>query len=213
VSKISKSGPEPAARAAREKRAAPHNTALAGGQAAATAPADAAEGPPSKRAKDAKSTKRRIEKPALPLEAQAPALSGGFRPAEQTPRLETASGEHENAPAGAKNAAKRAAGATVSVVRPRLGPAGRRLRAWLRRHFGDQIESCRPMVEELLSIVDRLERLRAELDAGGLTPAERARLVRIEMQASGAFARCWRLLGLADDAPATMPPGRPPRLE
>jgi hypothetical protein len=69
------------------------------------------------------------------------------------------------------------------------------------------------MVEELLSIVDRLERLRAELDAGGLTPAERARLVRIEMQASGAFARCWRLLGLADDAPATMPRGRPPALE
>jgi hypothetical protein len=69
------------------------------------------------------------------------------------------------------------------------------------------------MVEELLSIVDRLERLRAELDAGGLTPAERARLVRIEMQASGAFARCWRLLGLAEDTPVTMPPGRPPRLE
>jgi hypothetical protein len=212
VRKIFEEAPEPAARGAREKTPPPHNTAPARGQGACDAPADAADGPASKRAKDAKSTKRRIEKPALPLEAQAPALSGGFRPAEQTPRLETASGEGENAPPRAKSGAKRAP-ASARVARPRLGPAARRLRAWLRRQFGDQIESCRPMVEELLSIVDRLERLRAELDAGGLTPAERARLVRIEIQASGAFARCWRLLGLADDAPATMPPGRPPRLE
>ena len=212
--KISNLRPEPAARGAREKTPPPHNAAPARGQAASNAPADAAEGPRSKRAKDAKSTKRRIEKPALPLEAQAPALSGGFRPAEQTPRLETASGGHENAPAGAKNAAKRAAGATVSVVRPRLGPAGRRLKRWLGRHFdAAELESVAPMVSELLSLADSLHQVRQELFSETLAMGDRIKLRRLEGQLSAAFGRTWRLLGLADDAPTALPRGRPPRPE
>jgi len=211
--KIFKEGPEPAARAARMKRPPPHNAAPAPGQAAATGPADAAEGPPSKRPKGAKSTKRRMEKPALPLEAQAPALSGGFTPDAALPRLETASRAHENGPARAKNAAKRAAGASVSVARARLGPAARRLRAWLRKHFGDQIEAVAPMVAELLHLADGLEAVRAELAAGRLTAAEALKYRRIETQLSASFVRAWKTLGLDQDAPATMPPGRPPTLE
>jgi hypothetical protein len=186
--KISKSGPEPAARAARTKRASQHNTA-----------GDTRE----------RKAGRGVRSPAVAgIETQTPGLEHpDVRPTPAVPAIEgrleveaAAGGEARHAGRSGRNP-------------PTLGRAARRLRAWLRRHFGDQIESCRPMVEELLSIVDRLERLRAELDAGGLTPAERARLVRIEMQASGAFARCWRLLGLAEDAPATLPPGRPPALK
>jgi hypothetical protein len=211
--KIFKEGPEPAARGARTKRPLPHNAAPPRGQAAATGPADAADGPASKRAKDAKSTKRRIEKPALPLEAQAPALSGGFRPAEQTPRLETSASTPEDAPPRAKSGAKRAP-ASARVARPRLGPAGRRLKRWLARHFdAAQLESVAPLANELLSLADSLHEVRSELARGALATSERVKLRRLETQLSAAFGRTWRLLGLADDAPATMPRGRPPRPE
>ena len=140
--KISKSGPEPAARGARKKTPPRHNAAPARGQAAATAPASA---------------------------------SGG---------------------------------------RPKLGPAGRRLLRWLKRHYGaDAIASVRPLVDELLAVCDRLADVRRMLAAEGLSVSERLKLMRTEVQLNASFGRCWRLLGLADDAPATTPPGRPPRLE
>jgi hypothetical protein len=212
VRKIFEEAPEPAARGARTKRPLPHNAAPAPGQAAATAPADAAGGPPSKPAKGAKSAKRGIEVQAPPVQAQAPALSGGFRPAEQTPRLEIASGERENAPAGGKTGPKR--GASASTARPRLGPAGRRLLRWLKRHYDSgAIESVRPLVDELLAVCDRLTDVRRMLAAEGLSVSERLKLMRTEVQLNASFGRCWRLLGLAEDTPATMPPGRPPRLE
>jgi hypothetical protein len=212
--KISKFAPEPAARGARTKRPPPHNAAPARGQAGDAGPADAAEGPPSKRAKGAKSAKRGIEVQAPPVQAQAPALAGGFAPDAALPPLETASRAHENGPARAKNAAKRAAGASVSVARPRLGPAGRRLKRWLARHFDSaQLEAVRPLADELLHLADSLHEVRCELSSGALATSERVKLRRLETQLSAAFGRTWRLLGLADDAPATMPPGRPPRLE
>jgi hypothetical protein len=210
--KISKSGPEPAARAARVKRPGPHNAGPARGQAGDAGPADAAEGPASKPAKGAKSAKRGIEAQAPPVQAQAPALSGGFTPDAALPRLEIASGERENAPAGAKAGPKRAASA--SVTRPRLGPAGRRLKRWLARHFDSaQLEAVRPLADELLSLADSLHEVRCELASGALATSERVKLRRLETQLSAAFGRTWRLLGLADDAPATMPRGRPPALE
>jgi hypothetical protein len=211
VLKISKSRPEPAARGAREKRASPHNAGPARGQAGGTAAADAAEWLLARPAKGAKSAKRGIEVQAPPVQAQAPALSGGFKPEATLPRLETASAARENAPAGGKTGPKRAASA--SVARPRLGPAGRRLRAWLRKHFGDQIEAVAPMVAELLHLADGLEAVRAELAGGRLTAAEAVKYRRIETQLSASFVRAWKTLGLDQDAPATMPPGRPPRLE
>jgi len=213
VSKISKSGAEPAARAARAKRPSPHNAPPARGRAACDAPADAAGGPPSKPAKSAKSAKRGIEVQAPPVQGQTPRLSGGFAPDAALPPLETASRAHENGPARAKNAAKRAAGASVSVARPRLGPAAKRLRAWLRKHFGDQIEAVAPMVAELLHLADGLEAVRTELAGGRLTAAEALKYRRIETQLSASFVRAWKTLGLDQDAPATMPPGRPPTLE
>ena len=210
--KISKSGPEPAARAAREKRASPHNAGPAPGQAGDAGPADAADGPASKPAKAARSAKRGIEVQAPPVQAQTPKLAGGFRPDAALPRLEIASGERENAPAGAKTAAKRVP-ASASVARPKLGPAARRLRAWLRKHFGDQIEAVAPMVAELLHLADGLEAVRTELAGGRLTAAEALKYRRIETQLSASFVRAWKTLGLDQDAPATMPPGRPPMLE
>jgi hypothetical protein len=96
---------------------------------------------------------------------------------------------------------------------PTLGRAARRLRAWLRKHFGDQIEAVAPMVAELLHLADGLEAVRTELAGGRLTAAEALKYRRIETQLSASFVRAWKTLGLDQDAPATMPPGRPPRLE
>jgi hypothetical protein len=218
VLKISKSGPEPAARAARVKRPSPHNAAPAPGQAAATAPAEATPealaGAGEARRKAAAKRARGLQAQAPPVQAQTPKLAGGFAPDAALPALETNWRPRENGPAGAKNAAKRAAGASVSGARPRLGPAGRRLKRWLARHFdATQLESVRPLADELLSLADSLHEVRCELSSGVLATSERVKLRRLETQLSGAFGRTWRLLGLADDAPATMPRGRPPRPE
>jgi hypothetical protein len=212
--KISKSGREPAARAARVKRPSPHNAAPAPGQAAATGPADAAEGPASKPAKAAAKRARGLQEQRPPVQGQTPRLSGGFAPDAALPPLETASRAHENGPARAKNAAKRAAGASVSVARPRLGPAGRKLLRWLKRHYAaDAIESVKPLVDELLAVGDRLADVRRMLAAEGLSVSERLKLMRTEVQLNASFGRCWRLLGLAEDTPPALPPGRPPTLE
>jgi hypothetical protein len=212
--KISNLRPEPAARAARVKRPSPHNAAPAPGQADATGPADAAEGPASQPAKAAAKRARGLQEQRPPVQGQTPRLSGGFAPDAALPPLETASRAHENGPARAKNAAKRAAGASVSVARPRLGPAGRKLLRWLKRHYAaDAIESVKPLVDELLAVGDRLADVRRMLAAEGLSVSERLKLMRTEVQLNASFGRCWRLLGLAEDTPPALPPGRPPTLE
>jgi len=216
--KISNLRPEPAARAAREKRPSPHNAGPAPGQAACDAPADAAPEAPARaaeaRKKPAAKRARGIQAQAPPVQAQSPKLAAGFAPGAALPPLETASRAHENGPARAKNAAKRAAGASVSVARPRLGPAARKLLRWLKNQYGDEaIESVKPLCAELLAVADRLADVRRMLADPALTVSERLKLMRTEVQLNGSFARCWRLLGLADDAPATMPRGRPPRPE
>jgi hypothetical protein len=212
--KISKSGPEPAARAARKKTRRRHNASARPAEASDAGPAEAAEGLLARPAKGAKSAKRRIEVQAPPVQAHAPALSGGFKSEAALPALETASRARENGPARAWNAAKRAAGATVSVARPRLGPAGRKLLRWLKTQYGDDaIESVKPLCAELLAVADRLADVRRMLADPALTVSERLKLMRTEVQLNGSFARCWRLLGLADDAPTALPRGRPPRPE
>jgi hypothetical protein len=216
VSKISNLRAEPAARAAREKRPGPHNAAPAGGQAGDAGPADAAPEAPARaaeaRKKPAAKRARGIQAQRPPVQGQMPDLSGGFTPDAALPPLENASRPRENAPPRANAAPKR--GASVGVARPRLGPAGRRLRAWLRKHFDSaQLESVAPLANELLSLADSLYEVRCELASGALATSERVKLRRLETQLSAAFGRTWRLLGLADDAPATMPRGRPPALE
>jgi hypothetical protein len=204
--------PEPAARGARTKRPSPHNAAPARGQAGASAAADAAEGLLARPAKGAKSAKRGIEVQAPPVQAQSPKLVGGFTPDAEEPRLETASRAPEDGPAGAKGGSKRAASAPVA--RPRLGPAGRKLLRWLKRHYAaDAIESVKPLVDELLAVGDRLADVRRMLAAEGLSVSERLKLMRTEVQLNASFGRCWRLLGLAEDTPPALPPGRPPTLE
>jgi hypothetical protein len=102
----------------------------------------------------------------------------------------------------------------VSVARPRLGPAGRKLLRWLKRHYAaDAIESVKPLVDELLAVGDRLADVRRMLAAEGLSVSERLKLMRTEVQLNASFGRCWRLLGLAEDTPPALPPGRPPTLE
>ena len=210
--KIFKEGPEPAARGARMKRPPPHNAGPARGQAGGTGPADAAEGRKKGASKAAAKRPRGIQAQRPPLQAQAPALAGGFRPDAAQPPLEDASRAQENAPAGGKSGPNRAASA--SVARPKLGPAAKRLRAWLRRHFDlAQLESVAPLANELLSLADSLYEVRCELARGALATSERVKLRRLETQLSAAFGRTWRLLGLADDAPTALPRGRPPRPE
>jgi hypothetical protein len=51
------------------------------------------------------------------------------------------------------------------------------------------------------------------LAAEGLSVSERLKLMRTEVQLNASFGRCWRLLGLAEDTPPALPPGRPPTLE
>jgi len=215
--KISKSGAEPAARAARTKRPPPHNAAPAPGQAASEALAVAAETAGGRKTAASKAAARRargIQAQAPPVQAQTPKLAGGFAPGAALPPIETASRAHENGPARAKNAAKRAAGASVSVARPRLGLAGRRLKRWLARHFDSaQLEAVRPLADELLSLADSLYEVRCELSRQRLGTSDRVKLRRLETQLSAAFGRTWRLLGLADDAPTALPRGRPPRPE
>jgi hypothetical protein len=207
VRKIFEEAPEPAARAAREKRASPHNAGPADAARDALAvTADARKKPAAKRP-------RGLEAQRPPVQAQAPALSGGFRPDGALPPIETAASAQENAPPRAKSGAKRAP-ANASVARPRLGPAARKLLRWLKRHYGaDAIESVSPLVDELLAVGDRLADVRRMLAAEGLSVSERLKLMRTEVQLNASFGRCWRLLGLAEDTPVTMPPGRPPRLE
>lgn len=215
--KISKSGPEPAARAARAKRPFPHNAAPARGQAAATGPAHAARDAlavaAEARKKAAAKRARGIQAQAPPVQAQTPKLAGGFSPDAALPPLETASAAQEDAPPRAKSGGK-SAPTSASLARPRLGQAGRRLRAWLRNHFDSaQLEAVRPLADELLSLADSLYEVRCELASGALATSERVKLRRLETQLSAAFGRTWRLLGLADDAPTALPRGRPPRLE
>jgi hypothetical protein len=211
--KISKSGAEPAARGARTKRPSSHNAAPARGQAAATAPADAAEGRKKGASKAAAKRPRGLQAQAPPVQAQSPKLAGGFAPDAALPRLETASAAQEDAPPRAKSGGK-SAPTSASLARPRLGQAGRRLRAWLRKHFdAAQLEAVRPLANELLSLADSLYEVRCELSSGALATSERVKLRRLETQLSAAFGRTWRLLGLADDAPTALPRGRPPRPE
>jgi hypothetical protein len=217
VLKISKLAPEPAARPAREKTPPPHNASAPPAEASDAAPADAAPeavgGAGEARRKAAAKRARGLEAQRPPVQAQAPALSGGFRPDGALPPIETAASAQENAPPRAKSGAKRAP-ANASVARPRLGPAARKLLRWLKRHYGaDAIESVSPLVDELLAVGDRLADVRRMLAAEGLSVSERLKLMRTEVQLNASFGRCWRLLGLAEDTPVTMPPGRPPRLE
>jgi hypothetical protein len=216
VRKIFEEAPEPAARAARTKRPSPHNAAPARGQAACDAPADAAPEAPARAAEARKKagTKRPrgLQAQAPPVQAQTPKLAGGFAPDAALPRLDTGSGEREDAPPRAKTGPKR--GASVSVAKPRLGPAGRKLLRWLKRHYAaDAIESVKPLVDELLAVGDRLADVRRMLAAEGLSVSERLKLMRTEVQLNASFGRCWRLLGLAEDTPPALPPGRPPTLE
>jgi hypothetical protein len=198
------------------KRPSPHNAGPAGGQAGASAAADAAPEAFARaaeaRKKAAAKRPRGLQAQAPPVQAQTPALSGGFVPDAAEPPLETASRARENGPARGKTGPKRAASAPVA--RPKLGPAARRLKRWLGRHFdAAELESVAPMVSELLSLADSLYEVRCELSSEALAMSERVKLRRLETQLSAAFGRTWRLLGLADDAPATMPRGRPPRPE
>jgi len=214
--KISNLRPEPAARGARTKRPLPHNAAPAPGQAAATGPADATPEAPARAAEARKKvgTKRPrgLQAQAPPVQAHTPKLAGGFTPDAALPRLDTGSVGREDAPPRAKTGPKRAASAPVA--RPKLGPAGRRLKRWLARHFdAAELESVAPMVSELLSLADSLHQVRQELSSETLAMGDRIKLRRLEGQLSAAFGRTWRLLGLADDAPTALPRGRPPRPE
>jgi hypothetical protein len=218
VLKISKSGPEPAARGARTKRPSPHNAAPAPGQAAATGPADAAREALARaaegRRKAGTKRPRGLQAQAPPVQAHTPKLAGGFTPdAAQPPRLETASAARENAPARRKNWPETRGKRERGQAAARAGGAAAQALA-ARKHFDSaQLESVAPLAHELLSLADSLHEVRCELSSEALAMSERVKLRRLETQLSAAFGRTWRLLGLADDVPATMPRGRPPALE
>ena len=96
--------------------------------------------------------------------------------------------------------------------------AGRQLWTWLCGEF-ENIESCRPLAEELTRIADRLAEVRQKIAAQGLTvSAARGRsaknpLLDMELKLSKQYTVLWRSLGLSDKAPddtPVRPVGRPP---
>jgi hypothetical protein len=83
-----------------------------------------------------------------------------------------------------------------------FGTEGRRLWHWMSVNFS--MAGAEPMCEELCRLCDRLASVRKEIAKA----PDDMRLVSAEMKATAAFARAWKMLGLAD-ADAKGRPGYP----
>jgi hypothetical protein len=218
VLKISKSGREPAARAARVKRPSPHNAAPAPGQAAATGPADAAEGRLRSR-EGRREACAGFKSKGRPCRRSLRACRAASRLTRRNRGLRLPRGRAKTR-LRARKTARNAQQARVQAW-PGQG-SGRRgggCARGSRKHF-DLPQSWRAVAPHGLasccSLADSLYEVRCEPNCpAGRWRHERGavKLRRLETQLSAAFGRTWRLLGLADDAPTALPRGRPPRLE
>ena len=103
------------------------------------------------------------------------------------------------------------------TVTLRSGGEGEKLWAWMNLQTDDP-EGCRPLLEEICLVADRLEEVRAKIATQGLLvsgPRGRASknpLLDIELKLSKQYQLLWRTLGLADKLPdedPRRPVGRP----
>jgi hypothetical protein len=83
-----------------------------------------------------------------------------------------------------------------------LGTAGKQLFEWVEKYF--EIDSVRPVVNEMCELADRLADVRVELKK-----SPDARLINAEVKLSAAFARCWKLAGFGDNDVPKNRVGRP----
>ena len=84
------------------------------------------------------------------------------------------------------------------VSRSKFGPAGADLHRWLDARF--DMEGAQPMVDHVCDLADVIEELKADVKKRGVVLKEGGRNPSVDasLKASAAFARAWRLLGLAD---------------
>jgi hypothetical protein len=79
-----------------------------------------------------------------------------------------------------------------------LGPAGRKLKAWIEGQFST--DGVEPMVEHVCELADLQAALKADIQKRGVVLSDGSRNPSTDatLKASAAFARAWRILGLAD---------------
>ena len=83
------------------------------------------------------------------------------------------------------------------MKKPKFDRAGSDLLAWLETQFNTK--GVEPMVYELCEIADRLAAVRGEIRRAGVSVSGgRNILLDQEVKIVAAFARYWRLLGLAE---------------
>lgn len=91
----------------------------------------------------------------------------------------------------------------------KFGPAGTALHSWLIERF--DLDGCEPMVDHVCDLADTLAELKADTRKRGVVLRDGSRNPSVDagLKASAAFARAWRILGLADaEKPAPKSPTR-----
>lgn len=95
-------------------------------------------------------------------------------------------------------------------TKSKFGPAGNELHQWITAQFNT--EGVGPMVDHVCDLADLLDRLKGDIAKRGIVLGDGGRNPSVDasLKASAAFARAWRILGLADtEKPAApMPTGR-----
>jgi len=98
----------------------------------------------------------------------------------------------------------------MMIKAPKFGRAGTELHSWICRQF--DIGGTEPLVDHLCDLQDLMETLKADISKRGavLQDGRRNPSVDASLKASAAFARAWRILGLADVAKEPKTNGRKP---
>jgi hypothetical protein len=101
------------------------------------------------------------------------------------------------------------------LTRPKaVGIEAKRLLRWLEENF--ETSGAQPLIDEMLSIVNRLAQIRRQIRKDGIVTADGRRnlMVDQELKLSAQLVKIWRTLGLADKADEERrPAGRPPESE
>jgi len=96
------------------------------------------------------------------------------------------------------------------MIKAKFGRAGTELKSWICRQF--DTTGAEPMVNHVCDLQDLLETLKSDVAKRGvvLRDGQRNSSVDAALKASAAFARAWRILGLADVAKEPKTNGRKP---
>jgi len=84
------------------------------------------------------------------------------------------------------------------MIKPQFGRAGTELKRWISGQF--ETEGTLPMVHHVCDLADLLETLKSDILKRGVVLKDGGRNPSVDasLKASAAFARGWRILGLAD---------------